>query len=58
MNVTAQMFRFYPEQGLGKGIVLVAVGAVIMSAMIWVSIRREEILKRFRIIRADLEEWE
>lgn len=58
MNVTAQMFRFYPEQGLGKGIVLVAVGAVIMSAMIWFSIRREEILKRFRIIRADLEEWE
>ncbi len=58
MNVTAQMFRFYPEQGLGKGIVLVAMGAFIMSAMIWFSLRREEILKRFRIIRADLEVWE
>ncbi|MGE0082944.1 MAG: hypothetical protein AB7S75_00845 [Desulfococcaceae bacterium] len=58
MNVTSQMFRFYPEQGLGKGIVLVAMGAFIMSAMIWFSLRREEILKRFRIIRADLEVWE
>ncbi len=58
MNVLSQMFRFYPEQGLGKGIVLVVMGAVIMTAMIWFSLQKEEILKRFRIIRADLAQWE
>ncbi|MEE4358268.1 MAG: hypothetical protein V2I97_17495 [Desulfococcaceae bacterium] len=58
MNVMNQLLRFYPEHRLGKGIVLVATGAAIMSAMIWFSIQKEDIMKRIRIIRADLAGWE
>ncbi|MEE4359852.1 MAG: hypothetical protein V2I97_25500 [Desulfococcaceae bacterium] len=41
-----------------KDIVLVAMGAVIMSAMIRFSIQREDIMKRIRILREDLAGWE
>lgn len=57
-NVIGQFVRFYPEQALSKGIVLIVLGAVIMVLMIWFSIQREEILKRIRIFRSDLEAWE
>lgn len=57
INVTGQLLRFCPENQLGKGMMLMVLGAVIMAAMIWFNIQREAILKRIRIFRADLEEW-
>lgn len=58
VNVLGQLVRFYPQHSLGKGVVLVATGAAILSAMIGFSAQRETILKRIRIIRADLAAWE
>ena len=57
LNVLAQLFFFYSRQTLGKGIVLVLLGTVIMIAMIAFNIKRESILKGIRIFRADLEQW-
>lgn len=57
LNITGQLIRFYPQEQLGRGIVLVGLGAVIMSAMIWFNIRRETISQRIRVFRADLESW-
>ncbi len=57
LNVVGQLFLFYSRQNVGKGIVLILLGSVILAGMIWFNIRREEILKRIRIVRADLEEW-
>lgn len=58
MNVLGQMIRFYPEQGLDKGILLMASGAATMSGMIWFNVKKESILRRVRIFRSDLENWE
>jgi len=58
LNVAAQLFLFYSEQTLGKGIVLMSLGTVILAGMIGFNIRREAILKRVRIFRADLERWD
>jgi hypothetical protein len=57
LNVLAQLFFFYSRQTLGKGIVLVLLGTVIMAGMIAFNIKRETILKRIRIFRTDLEQW-
>ncbi|QTA78664.1 Uncharacterized protein dnl_08920 [Desulfonema limicola] len=58
MNVMGQLLRFYPDGRLEKGIILVTLGSLIMIGMIWFNIRREDILSRIRIFRADLAEWE
>lgn len=58
MNVMGQLLRFYPDGRLEKGIILVTLGAVFMSGMIWFNIKREDILGRIRIFRADLAGWE
>ncbi|MCP4106558.1 MAG: hypothetical protein GY749_13660 [Desulfobacteraceae bacterium] len=57
INVVGQLIHHYPEQGLGKGILLMVSGALIMAGMIWFSIKREAILKHIRIFRADMECW-
>ncbi len=57
INVTGQLVRFYPEQGMGKGILLMILGAAIMACMILFSIKRESVLKHIRIFRGDLECW-
>jgi hypothetical protein len=58
LNVLGQLLRFYPEQRFGKAIVLMVLGAAITGAMIWFNMKREAILQRIRIFRADLEPWE
>ncbi len=45
LNVTGQLFLFYSQQTLGKGILLMALGSVFLAGMIWFNIRREAILK-------------
>jgi hypothetical protein len=58
LNVLGQLVLFYSRQTVGKGIVLMAMGTLILAGMIWFNIKREDILKRVRIFRADLYQWE
>ncbi len=58
LNVVGQLIQFYPEQRLGRALVLMALGATITGAMIGFNIKRETILQRIRIFRADLETWQ
>ncbi|QTA92726.1 Uncharacterized protein dnm_088150 [Desulfonema magnum] len=57
LNIAGQLFLFYSRQNVGKGVVLILLGSLILVGMIWFNIRREDILKRIRIVRADLEQW-
>lgn len=57
LNVLGQLLQLYPEQRLGRALVLMGLGAMITGAMIWFNIKRELILRRIRIYRADLETW-
>jgi hypothetical protein len=58
LNVVGQLLRFYPEQGLGRALILLGLGAVITLGMVVFSLQREAILQRIRIARADLAAWE
>jgi hypothetical protein len=58
LNVLGQLLKLYPEQRLGRALVLIALGAVIIGAMLWFNIKREAVLQRIRVFRADLAEWD
>lgn len=58
MNVMGQLFFFYSAQSLGKGVLLVGMGTLIMAGMIWFNVQREIIIRRFRIFQTELESWE
>jgi hypothetical protein len=58
LNVLGQLLRFYPEQGLGKAIVLMVMGAVILSVMIWFNIKKAAILQRLSVLQAEMQSWE
>jgi len=57
LNVLGQLLLLFPEQRLGKAIVLLMLGAIITGGMIWFNLQREAILQRIRIFRTDLETW-
>jgi hypothetical protein len=57
-NVFGQLIDFYPEDRLGKAIVLMVLGGLITGGMIWFNIQREALMQRVRIVRADLAQWE
>ena len=58
LNVLGQLVKLYPEQRLGRALVLMALGAAIIGLMIWFNMKREAVLQRIRIFRADLTRWE
>ncbi len=58
LNVGFQLVQLYPEQRLGRAILLIVLGITITGAMIGFNIKREAILQRIRIMRADLDSWE
>lgn len=58
LNIAGQLVNFYPQDRLGKAILLMTAGGVIAGGMIWFSIQRETIMRQIRTIRADLAEWE
>ncbi len=58
INVSGQLLQLYPDQRLGRALVLMALGAAITAAMIWFNLKREAIMERLRIVRADLADWE
>ncbi|MCP5158362.1 MAG: hypothetical protein H6974_13380 [Gammaproteobacteria bacterium] len=58
LNVSGQILRFYPEQGISRALILLGLGAAITASMVLFNLKREAILQRIRIMRADLAEWE
>ncbi len=58
LNVIGQLVRFYPEQGLSRALILLGLGATITVGMVVFNLKREAILRRLRIVRADLAGWE
>ncbi|MCB1825660.1 MAG: hypothetical protein KDJ54_14185 [Candidatus Competibacteraceae bacterium] len=57
LNVIGQLLRFYPEQGLSRALILLGLGATITVGMVVFNLKREAILRRIRIMRADLAGW-
>ncbi|MFO1431226.1 MAG: hypothetical protein U1F76_13970 [Candidatus Competibacteraceae bacterium] len=58
LNVIGQFIKLYPEQRLGRALVLMALGVVIIGLMIGFNSKREAVLQRIRVFRADLAQWE
>jgi hypothetical protein len=58
LNVMGQLLRFYPEQGFSRALILIGLGAAITAGMVLFNLKREAIIQRIRIMRADLVEWE
>jgi hypothetical protein len=58
LNVLGQLMRFYPEQSLSKAIVLMVMGAIIITLMIWFNIKRTAILQRINALQAEMQTWE
>ena len=58
INIAGQLLLLFPEQRLGKAVVLLALGTSITGAMIWFNAQREAVLQRIRVFRSDLAEWE
>lgn len=58
LNVVGQLARFYPEQGLSRALILIGLGATITVGMVVFNLKREEIMQKIRIVRADLAAWE
>jgi hypothetical protein len=53
-----QLLRFYPDQGFSRALILIGLGTAITAGMVFFNLKREAILQRIRIMRADLSEWE
>ncbi|MBL8260316.1 MAG: hypothetical protein JNM60_10945 [Candidatus Competibacteraceae bacterium] len=58
LNVAGQLSRFYPDHGLSRALILIGLGAAITVGMVWFNLQREAIMRRIRIVRADLAGWE
>lgn len=58
LNVVGQLVRFYPEQAMSRALILIGLGAFITVGMVVFNLQREAILRRIRIMRADLAGWE
>ena len=58
LNIAGQLGHLYPEGRLSRAVVLMGIGSAITIAMILFQLKREEVLRRIRIIRADLAGWE
>jgi hypothetical protein len=57
LNILGQLLMLFPEQMLGRAIILLTLGALITGGMIWFNLQREKLLQRIRIFRADLATW-
>ena len=56
--MAGQIVLLFPEQRLGKAIILLTLGTGITGAMIWFNAQREAIVQRVRVFRSDLVQWE
>jgi hypothetical protein len=57
LNILYQLLLLYPEQLLGKAVMLLMLGVTITGGMIWFNLKREQVLQQIRVFRADLETW-
>src|SRR5262249_35794990 len=57
LNLLGQLLIHMPEHKLGRAIILLVLGATLTGISVWFSWQREQILRRIRIFRADLETW-
>lgn len=58
INVLGQLVQFYPEQRLGKALVLMALGSLITLGMIVFNLHREAIVRRMALVRENLKQWQ
>jgi len=58
LNIAGQLGQLYPEGRLARAVVLMGLGSAIFVAMIFFQLKREEVLRKIRLIRADLAGWE
>ena len=58
LNVGAQLIEFYPDQQLGRALVLLTLGLVITGGMITFNVKREAVMSRVRAVRSDLAAWQ
>jgi len=56
--ILGQLMMFYPEGRLARALILMLLGAIITGSMIGFNIKREMLLSRIRLFRADLEDWD
>ena len=57
LNIAGQLILLFPEQLLGRAIILFALGTLITGATFSFKTQREDVLERLRIFRADLAMW-
>jgi len=55
--ILSQLMLFYPEGRLARALILMLMGAMITGTMIWFNIKREMLLSKIRLFRADLDTW-
>ena len=58
INILGQLIVFYPDDRLGRALILMATGAVITGLMVWFNIKREFLLSKIQLFRSDLEHWD
>lgn len=58
LNICGQLRYFYPQHNMSKALILLLLGALITAGMVLFHIKREILLQRIRIVRADLIHWE
>ena len=49
---------FYPESRLARALILMFLGVSITGAMIFFNIKRELLLEKIKLFRADLDLWD
>ncbi|MGI8426335.1 MAG: hypothetical protein ACR2M4_07010 [Actinomycetota bacterium] len=58
VDVLSQLVPFYADGRWPKAVMLMAVGAAITAAMVWFNLKREMVLRKVRVFRADLADWD
>ncbi len=58
INILGQLIVFYPDDRLGRALILMATGALITAIMVWLNIKREYLLSKIQLFRSDIEQWD
>jgi hypothetical protein len=56
-NIGWQLLMLFPEQRLSQAVILLVLAGLLAGVMTWFNLQREEILRRVRVFRTDLETW-
>ena len=58
MIICGQLMAFYPEGRLARALILMFLGVAITGAMIFFNMKREFLLEKIKLFRADLDSWD